>query len=249
MSHNLVPITEFPIAEALPDYLDAERIGVNAELIGKIAHWGCFKPNVEIDSYTGQITSHNANIVGMDGGAALMGASGTTEEVPLARHSFQIHKNATKLHTMRALKVEVNMPEVQQRLGENHVDLRDPTPWAKQLDRAISQQMRMASRKHLLSGKGSAHEFGNGLMLGGMTYLLVTMLETLITDDAHPGLGITFACATSVLVDNAIKIISNRSENMPIRDTCLTVMPGYHIDRYAVVEALTRTRRLVRPIK
>ena len=250
MAAELVPITEFPIAEALPDYLQAERIGVNAELIGKIAHWGCFEPDVQIEAYSGQITSHNASIMGFESsGAAFMGATGTTEKAPLAQHEVGPSKLRSAYHVMHPLRIKMNVPEIQHRLSEDRADLRDPAPWARQLDIGISQQLRAASRKHLLADRSSVQELLYSVGLGGMLYGLSIIAGGLIAHELHPEIATPASIAATLLVDNGIKMAANKTVGRPMWDGCISVFPGFHIDRYAAVEALTRTRRLVRPIE
>ncbi|HKR81953.1 MAG TPA: hypothetical protein VJR27_03050 [Candidatus Saccharimonadales bacterium] len=165
MSKEIIPITEFPVAAALPEYLPAEQIGVDVGLIGKVARWGCFRPDVQISAYYGSVTNYDLGIDGMVGpnlGSA--SATGKTTIAQRSEASFEemqpaeapsIIRIASRLHPAPRLNTKFNIAEIQQRLQDKNAILRDPAVWAKELNGGMGEALRQAARQHILNGSTS----------------------------------------------------------------------------------------------
>lgn len=254
MSKNLVPIARFPVAEALPEYVPAERIGVDVDLIGKIARWGCFKPTVELTAYDGETTKYNVGIVGTNGdGSAMAARSALVSRAPLARCFIEDDdsKQSTPQHRVLPLTISSNIPEMRQRLGGVHANLRHPKPWARQFDASIGYGLRHAARVHLLSGEATRREGSReafNVFSFAMGVWAIDAMRSALTKEPSSldwkiGMGLVLLAVPSAMKFGAMR------DNADPREVCFSAIPGYHIDRYAAVWGLTKGRRLVRPIK
>ncbi len=238
------------MAAALPEYVPAGQIGVDAELIGKIAQLGCFKPEVALTAYSGETTAYGADITGMDGsGAATASARASISKASLVKYNTTPSETpGSRAHDFSPLTIASNIPEIQQRLGEVYANLREPKPWARQLNSSISEGLRKAARSRLLTDQAIREEAIHETVQMAWTAAAGIVFDTAIGAmsgqsflDYYGAVGIVLG---SVIVPNGLKALKRDKG-----ETCFSLFPGYHIDRYAAVYGLTKARKLVRPIK
>lgn len=258
MSKNLIPITEFPVAAALPDYLDAERIGVNAELIGRVAQLGCFKPEVEITAHSGETTTYHAQFNGMAGpGVASAAATGTVSVAKRSKVSYEDTPPAfydnnfsftVRHHGVPKLTASLNTAEIQQRVQEK-AHMRNTKAWAKELDGGMSEALRQAARQNILGGLTSYREAFDGalqLTCYSAAWSFLDMLDGNQTDVLG---NLPWNVSFLIAISNIQKMRRENLLDPSHMETCYSLFPGLHLDRYLAVEGITRARRLIRPIK
>lgn len=257
MSNNLVPITEFPVAAALPEYLEAERIGVDVNLIGKVAQLGCFKPDVELTGHHGETTEYQVGFNGMAGpGVAAAAATGTVSVAKRSKISYKdtppaFYDNislAVRHHGVPKLTASLNMAEIQQRVQQN-AHLRHTKAWSKELDGGMSEALRQAARQNILGGLTSYREAMGGALEITAINFGVNMLSWFDGYEAGPYETLTFATLFTIARMNYRKATRENLLDPSHMETCYSLFPGLHLDRYLAVEGITRARRLIRPIK
>lgn len=259
MSKELVPITDFPVAAALPEYLPAERIGVDIALVNKVAGWSCFKRDVQISAYHGEVSSYDIGVSGVaNDNTAVASAAGEAEIAkrgdfayddltPEMREAWLT--NLVRLHAVPTLHAKLNIAEIQQRLQNQHAVLRDPKVWSRELNSGLGEALRGAARQHILKGN-SCNSEALGVVLGtaGFTFFY-NVYDLVLRDSVDLATNSIMGVTAALFFNNLRKIRRSNRADPTNAETCYSIVPGYHLDRYAAVYGITRARRLIQPIK
>ncbi len=259
MAEKLTPLSEFPLGAGLPEHINPEEFGVNESLLGTIASVSCLG-DVTLDWHRGHAPQTNdIGVAGFAGdGTAFAVARGKATPQPLGKYNFTSPPSDSLPdmlcgHAPRGVRVSVDVPEIQDRLGRIG-KLHDKPHWAKMLDGAVGEQFRAASREHLLKSKTSRLELIGGVSL--MNLALLTELFTVPVSGSPLGIVAeltTDAGTITIGVHNVVKAVFEtkyalKGEGDGFKNVCFSFFPGYHLDRYLGVKALTHTRRIIRPM-
>lgn len=243
----------------MPDFIKPEAFGVNEPLLAQLATASCLN-EITLDWHRGMTSQ--AQDVGFGGfaapGAAFAVASSKATESPLGKYSFTSPPSESISdmlcgHTTRDVRVSVDVPEVQDRLSQIG-KIRSLPHWATWLDKAVGGQIRAASSEHLMRSPNSVWE----AVGGAATFNAALISELFNTDIKGAPLGtlagvVLNTVIMTVGVHNAVKFAIEtkyalKREGRGFDDVCFSVFPGFHIDRYLGVAALTRARRIIRPM-
>jgi len=259
MTNKLTPLSEFPLAAGLPDFVEPEAFGVNEGLLNTIATVGCLN-EVTLDWHRGNASQVSGVAFGgfAAPGAAFAVGSGSVQKSPLGKYDFTTPPSTSQPdmicgHTPHDVRVSVDVPEIQDRLSQIG-KIRSLPHWTKMLDKAVCGQIRAASSEHLLKSLTTTWE-GAG---GAMSFIPVFIAESSVTDIK----GAPWSTVAEVLLDTAIMTVgvhnaakfaleatrALKGEGDGFENVCFSLIPGWHIDRRFGVEALTRARHIIRPM-
>jgi hypothetical protein len=236
---NFIPLSQLEEScwnVRLPEFVDADRIGLHAGRLGVLANIAGYKDHVHVSSADGDTTEYNPMIVGGDSQGNAYGAMGGVKSARLSNIEGYDDGHRGTLHTSPHLRITLNTAEMTQRLQHTKANVRAPEAWAAQLNDSIGDGLREAAREHML-GHPKYPELLNAAIAGTLLAVQVSPESSI----AAPGV-----LATWVLMYNAMKGMSSVIADAPLREVCWSAVPAVHPDRVLAVSALTRMRKLVK---
>ena len=278
MAQTFTPLSELPpeiYSLELPDYVPADKIGVNTQRLGRIAQWACVQPDIHLGMYSGKVTEYTAGVgnVGADG-SATFGLHGLQRKEPLSavevREKGCSHQQDQRLivankeaktlsiyvyvdrflsHTNPGVTIRFNMPEMQDRLAKASLPVREPQHWAKLLDKGLTKGICDAAKQHLIYSYASKSELLTNGMLDVSAMAILAGLNMWFRGpeaDASYWSDVATLVALFPVVQNLWKIAGKRMSQAD--NLCFSMLPGLHFDRLAMVNALARSRRLVKAL-
>lgn len=278
MAQTFTPLSELPpevCSLELPDYVSADKIGVNTQRLGRIAQWACVQPDIHLGMYSGKVTEYTTGVgnVGADG-SATFGLHGLQRKEALSAvevrekgcsHqqdqrlivvnkeaktlSIYVHVDRFLSHTNPGVTIRFNMPEMQDRLAKASLPVREPQHWAKLLDKGLTKGICDAAKQHLIYSYASKSELlTNGVFDLALMALLAgtnAMVGGPEADASYWSDVATMVAATPV-AQNIWKVLAKKHSQAD--NLCFSMLPGLHFDRLAMVNALARSRRLVKAL-
>jgi hypothetical protein len=204
-------------------------------------------------------TSTNPVTVGIaPDGSAYAGSAGAVTKVPIFNINLEPSEmqKSTFLHNSRWTNVglHLNLEEMQQRITDKKGNLRHAESWSPLLDQAIRSGIRKAGCQHLLKNFSVWEKIfaftiniNNGLLdaadisfqhfLSGSNPKLPTV-ESLIS-------SYVFNFVLWTIIETATNGIENRSGS----GYRISMLPGFEIDRAAVLQVWSRRTKLVASVR
>jgi hypothetical protein len=240
---SYTPLTEFvskdstsTLAEALPEYAEPEGIFIDMRHLGTTAAWGGFYRDVTIAPYTGPVTRQTVAFHEYRDGSH----AGTvaTDGQPVGTGEFPQPVN--NLWRQRApLTLLLNTAELARRVQhEPRASVRDPTAWARQIDLAIGEGLRGATRQHLAGGPIPKAEAWLAGSVGTIGQVVGEGLVQVWGERPAPNIILAAITMAAINVNRLLKAVT--TDNETLGENVFSVIPVWHFDRIAVVSALTR---------
>lgn len=260
MSAELVPLAKTPLADGLPDFVNAHQIAVNQTFLDTLAATACMG-DVTLDWYRGVKVQPEAQFGGFaSDGTAYAVAGGKAAEQPRGKYVLEPEsQHPTRRlwcgHYPRDARILVDVPSLQDKLSDK-AKLHSTKHWAHALDKEVSHQFRAASREALIKSETAGLEALGGLALGGAVFMLQAGLELAFATPPVSAAEFFICLYASTIIGHTITKAGGEfafsrwhgAERNGFKETCFSLIPGYHLDRYLGIEALTRTRRIIRPM-
>ena len=224
----------------LPAYVDQDRIGVNLTQIAKLNHLGGIR-RLSIVGKSGMDTSfESVGVVGINSdGTATASKKITRVSVPESvSHSRNSGWEPYSLSfRWKNVGVNVNLDEISQNLKESTEGVRSSSGWAKHLDKGIKNPIRTEGHRNLLHDL----EIGDKIDYGVMVVALgsINAITYLTAHQLSPGAIIGF-----VLGNRTAAFLKFRKDPN-YRFSCV---PGYQLDRAAILSIQSRLRTVVKDL-
>lgn len=222
-----------------PRFVDASRIGVDVEGIAAMCRMGGIKHLRVIGETEGKTTSQEVNIVGFTSRGEAFAGKGKTSNVPTMHSDSQLTARYRGLfsHCDEWINVTttLNMDEITSRIMRERKfpeGVRSIDAWTAHLNRDIKTAIRQKGTRHLLFGLSKAQLFFLAF------YDLPWKIPTGPQDFIAPFLGGNIG---GLIIGQGISRISGGRP----RFSCFF---GPELDRAAVLQVMTRTQTLVKPI-
>ncbi len=229
----------------LPPYAPTDQIGVDIARFDRMARIGGFN-RLNVVDYAGETTEYIPEVNGVTGlGEATAAARGTLRQADLYKADMQTTGRSRDTDYDHAdATISLNIAEVTDRLGHKTSGgaLRSPQAWAGALNAAATGGIRSATRDNLFTHAPVGERLMLPFYLGG-----AGLVET-IGDDPSPEAIVVTAGAFLVIGQVGLKPWLDKFERVDRSDRRISIVQGIHADRILAVEALSRTRRLIKPI-
>ncbi len=255
---NLVPISEALELDgrirwnvSLPDYVQVDRIGRDAERLDRLALKGSFS-SLTITSYDGETTQFKPGLNGLSSnGEATASARGTLKKADLSRASGA-GSGTNKNYPETIGRVELNVPEIAEQVqrGGKFGALRNPVEWSDKLNRALADGVRSATRQNLYHEELFGDKYSIACTILG--FETGTEITGLFSGNHFPVTSQAVLAAELGWSSFTQTVSDRKAEKLIGKDTTdrqFSIMPGVHYDRILAVEAITRVRPLIRPLK
>jgi hypothetical protein len=145
------------------------------------------------------------------------------------------------------------LEEVQRKIDEKKGDLRKAETWAPHINEVLRSGIRKAGTEHLLTGFTTWQKFFGFWVDVNSTILVASHLSIVdliarrqpITPNAGTFiLALSFNFLLWTMVESALRG-SDTGKGTGYR---VSLLPGYEIDRAAILQVMSRTNKLVAPI-
>jgi len=260
MAAELIPIAETPLAAGLPEFVNVTEIGVNEALLGVAGTTACMG-KVTLDWYRGETVQPEAYIGGFAGNAtAFAVGGGKTAEPPRGKYELGPElQNEPRVvvcgHYPRDARIFVDVPSVQDKLSKAGT-LQSTNHWAAALNETASQQFRAASREVLLKSRSARLEGAAGVTIASTITAIDAGFELALSTGTVDTIHFLTTIYMGTLIGHTVAKLGGElafsrlqgPERSSFKEFCFSLIPGYHLDRYLGVEALTRARRIIRPM-
>lgn len=232
----------------LPEYVPTGEIGLNVPRIERLAQIAGLD-HLRIETKAGDTTAYQASVVGSDSqGNAYAGMSAVESKADIENAS--VH-NPDGIHNLYYSyfwgdgKITVNTSEISDRIIKGRIEggsLRSSRAWSCQLDKAVRAGIRQSASDQLIGNV----PVENGFSLGAIT--VVGVVYAMVFDHASMSgyvgeLGLMYGANQGV---NAL--LARTEFGLPLSERRLSLIPGYQVDRLAVVHGLTRAFKVVKKI-
>jgi hypothetical protein len=152
-----------------------------------------------------------------------------------------------------AATIHLNLEEVQRKIDEKRGDLRKAETWAPHINEALRSGIRKAGTEHLLTGFTSWQkffiflvDFNNTLLTASHLSIvdLIARNQPKIPDAGTLILGLSFNFILWTMLESAFhgRDIGTGTGYR------ISLLPGYEIDRAAILQVMSRTNKLITPI-
>ena len=225
----------------MPDYAPAESVLVNVDRISRLAFLGGME-SLRIDSYAGDTTQVIPETDSVyEKGIATASLKGVISRAETQK-SDALTPGALEVpeeYRWSRGTVSLNISEIDERVGtKGH--LRDPKEWSRQLDKALRAGIRESSWSSLISASRfksmPAVILGTGIFTNAGVY-----------GDRGTELAAYTAAGYTITSLFALHVIHKwRGHDVSYRDCKHSIMPGLPLDRFFAVNALSRTRSLIK---
>ncbi len=143
-------------------------------------------------------------------------------------------------------KITVNTSEISDRIINGRTEdgsLRSSRAWSCQLDKAVRAGIRQSASDQLIGNV----PLENGITLGMLT--VAGVVYALAFDHASLG-GYAGEIGLQYGINQGINTFFARTAHgLPLSERRLSLIPGYQVDRLAVVHGLTRAFKVVKKIR
>lgn len=226
----------------LPNYAPAENIGVNVGRLDRIARLAGFE-SLRIGTYAGDVTSVKPEIDGVgNDGSVTASMSTTVSKAETQKISVEPEGESIEEYTWTNGQVSLNMAEIDNRVGEKGVNLRDPKQWAKEINAAMRQGINNVARNNIIERP----TLRSKLRVPAYLVICWASLDVMGLDkpDNLPEL-LAFVAEYQFIADPiACGVINNNSP----KDRKWSAVPGVQLDRLAAIKGLARVHPLVKKI-
>lgn len=227
----------------LPNGFDEGSIGVHLGRIRSIAALGGFiAEQTRIISASGETSSEAVGVAGASGDSAFGTLTGTASKANTADSESQQHyvfdgHDSTRLPGPLTLKL--NSSEIAQRTQRKSPIVRDPKPWASQIDRSLRLEMTKAIWRDTFT----APTFSEGTISFIASLLLGTepLLPNAPTTPAAVALGYCLGL-------NFTRLTAAIKNHVRPQEAHFSLAPFFHVDRAAAATARLACSRLVKAL-
>jgi hypothetical protein len=256
--YNYVSVAELAEADdpslvwrvPLPDYAPTEQIMVNVHRLGRLAHLGGME-SLRIDGYVGDITQVTPEVDAVDDqGTATATVKGSISKPETFKTSLSRFDDAELPYDYEwtSGKVSLNIAELDERVARR-TKLRDPKEWSRQIDKALRGGVRTNSWESLVSKAPSDYKWS------GVPFLTGVGLGTVLRSATKGQLGVGDAGSAAMLLSSYGLVLRHLSFKLfrmgefrgRFSDKKHTLIPGPPLDRYLVLNLLSRTQPVVKP--
>lgn len=228
---------------AVPEYVPAGQVGVNVDLLGRVARLGGIG-HVTIGAYAGDRSHYEpeASSIAPDGtGTASL--KGTQVKAEAVRADIGVDGQANESDSeywWSDAVIDVNTTELQGKISDRG-DLRDARLWSRYLNADIKRGLSTVTQQQLLGNVSISSK----LYAGMAAFLTVAFSPTYFSARDVPEAVLGFSTAVQFVTS----YVSQYEHGPHLTDRRLSLIPGYQLDRLAVAQVMLRTRRLVKPLK
>jgi hypothetical protein len=237
-----------------PSWVETENIGVNLPKTERLMNIGGIKHLRVVGEVNGERTVSMPQSIGVapDGSkyAGMLGAKEASKSMSLESNiqkTGMIFRNAEWTSTV----LHLNLEEIQRQIEEKKGNLRKADSWTPHLDNALRQGVRQAGNEYLLTHFSGIQKFfiiwSNLSIAFGSSTILGTVTESkpIIPAVVSLSFNVMLSFALWTLAESFFYGRENGKEGSGYR---VSLFPGYEIDRAAILQVLSRTNKLVKPI-
>lgn len=246
------------VAIPFPSWVESHRIGMDVSRTERLMNWGGISSLQVIGDPDGQRTAVMPITVGSTrSGARFAGMGAAKESTSLESLQSNMdgnHRWAFRNAEWTSTKITLNLPEMQRMIDEKKGSLRKPESWTPNIDKALRRGIRKSGTEHLLT-----HFTPSQVLLN----LWINVNNSLLSS-AHLSIY-DFLARAQPRVPDIRSLIFDTVFNFTFWSTMesfrygidtgkgtgyrISLFPGWEIDRAAGLQVLSRTQKLVRPIR
>lgn len=240
-----------------PSWVDTELMGINLLKTERLMNIGGIKNIRLVGDVNGEHTDTMPVSVGVaSDGSQYAGMAGAKEAVK--SHSLEMSKIGGSRPSFRnsewtSATVHVNLEEIQRQIEEKKGNLRKSESWVPYLDSALRWGIRKAGSEHLLTHfTGWQQIFSAYININSGILEASNLSITDIMARAKPHMpsleNLFVPYAINFVVWTALESVLKGVESKSGTGYRISMLPGYEIDRAAVLQVLSRTSKLVKPM-
>jgi len=239
-----------------PSWVDTEKMGVNLLKTERLMNIGGIKHIRVVGDVNGERTVSMPVSLGIapDGSqyAGMIGAKETTKSLSLESKAEGGRLTFRNAEWTTAV-VHLNLEEIQRQIDEKKGNLRKADSWIPYLDSALRWGIRKAGTEHLLSHFTTWQKvfiFWVNINSGVLQASKIGVFDIIARLQPHaPSLEyLLINYSLNFVIWTGLESFLYGFEDKSGKGYRLSIFPGYEIDRATILQVLSRTNKLVKPI-
>ena len=240
-----------------PSWVETDKVGVNIPRTERLMNLGGIRHIRFVGDVDGEHTSAVPVSVGLNtDGSQIAGMGSLRESVKmqtLERDGAPDRRASFRNAEWTSATIRVNLNEIQRRIHDQNKNLRNAASWTPYLDKSLRWGIRKAGSEHVLTNFTAPQKIMSFLINIHNNLLMSTnltihdILSKHVPTLPNPGY-LLFCTAANFALFSMLESVLHGKDDGSGSGYRLSLFPGYEIDRAAVLQVLSRTKRVVAPI-
>ena len=241
-----------------PSWVETDNVGINIPRTERLMNLGGIRHIRFVGDVDGEHTTAVPVSVGLNtDGSQIAGMGSLRESVKmqtLEQDGAPSHRSSFRNSEWTSATIRINLNEIQRQIHDQNKNLRNAASWTPYLDKSLRWGIRKAGNEHLLTNFTARQKIMLFLINihNNLLFSCNLSIPDILARDVPtlPNPGIILLCTGFNLFFWALpeRMLRGKDDGSG-SGYRFSSFPGYEIDRAAVLQVLSRTKRVVAPIR